>query len=77
MLAKMMFHQWIKWIHSKFKSSQFNNIQYHKFLKLIPDIGSAVHVWVKVNIIGMQMVLYHMLMNPVYLRSTNPVLSDA
>ena len=55
----------------------FNYIYCHKFLKLLPDIGSAVHVWVKVHIIGMQMVLHHMLVNPVNLRSTNHVFSQA
>ena len=43
----------------------------------LPDIGGAVHVWVQMYIIGVQMMLYHMLMNPVNLRSTYPVFSQA
>ena len=44
-----------------------------RFPNLIPQICAAVSVWIKVNIIGVYVVLYHMTVNPINLGATNPI----
>ena len=41
-----------------------------------PDVGSAGHVWVEVDVVGVEVVLHDVLVDPVDLRAPDPVLAQ-